>query len=117
MFGTVTKPLIRAILGAPRHAVSYASDIPSLEYLDFPFLEIQDNQEANVNGGEGEGEGEGEPQRRRGFSLLMKYPTGAVHHIWRKFDDKFMRPVFGGRGFVPYEPASPTGAAETTHEH
>ncbi|KAJ8440123.1 hypothetical protein Cgig2_003448 [Carnegiea gigantea] len=40
-----------------------------------------------------------------------------VHHVWRKFDDKFMRPVFGGRGFVTYEPASPTGAADPIHEH
>ncbi|XP_021772979.1 sodium/hydrogen exchanger 1-like [Chenopodium quinoa] len=116
LFGTVTKPLIRAILGAPRHAVSYASDIPSLEYLDIPFLESQENQdnpenqETNLNGDE-------EPrQRRGGFSLIMKYPTGAVHHIWRKFDNKFMRPVFGGRGFVTYEPASPTGAADISHE-
>jgi sodium/hydrogen exchanger 8 len=26
------------------------------------------------------------------------------HHYWRKFDDGFMRPVFGGRGFVPGSP-------------
>lgn len=95
--------MIKAILGAPRRAVSDATDIPSLEYLDIPFLETP---ETNQNNGD-------DPERqRRGFSLLMKYPTGAVHHIWRKFDDKFMRPVFGGRGFVPYEPASPTGAVD-----
>ncbi|XP_057541198.1 sodium/hydrogen exchanger 2-like [Amaranthus tricolor] len=107
LFGTVTKPLIKAVLGAPAHALSDATDIPSLEYLDIPFLENQD-QDQN---------GDQDPQRRRrGLSLLMKYPTGAVHHIWRKFDDKFMRPVFGGRGFVTYEPASPTGAADPSHE-
>lgn len=27
-----------------------------------------------------------------------------VHYLWRIFDDTFMRPVFGGRGFVPGEP-------------
>jgi hypothetical protein len=27
--------------------------------------------------------------------------------LWRKFDDRFMRPVFGGRGFVPFVPGSP----------
>ncbi|KMT13565.1 hypothetical protein BVRB_4g083400 [Beta vulgaris subsp. vulgaris] len=108
LFGTVTKPLIKAILGAPRRAVSDATDIPSLEYLDIPFLETP---ETNQNNGD-------DPERqRRGFSLLMKYPTGAVHHIWRKFDDKFMRPVFGGRGFVPYEPASPTGAVDPNPIH
>lgn len=37
----------------------------------------------------------------------MRYPTTTVHYFWRKFDDKFMRPVFGGRGFVPVAPGSP----------
>jgi len=36
----------------------------------------------------------------------MRYPTTTVHYFWRKFDDKFMRPVFGGRGFVPVVPGS-----------
>ncbi|XP_057515088.1 sodium/hydrogen exchanger 2-like [Amaranthus tricolor] len=103
LFGTITKPLIKAVLGGPGHAVSDATDIPSLEYLEIPFLEIPDPDQ----------KGDDDPQRqRRGFSLLMKYPTGAAHHLWRKFDDKFMRPVFGGRGFVTYEPASPTGVAD-----
>jgi len=34
--------------------------------------------------------------------LLWTTPTYTVHRLWRKFDDTFMRPVFGGRGFVPY---------------
>ncbi|KAL2942210.1 Sodium/hydrogen exchanger 2 [Bienertia sinuspersici] len=108
LFGTVTKPLIKAILGGSRRVTSDATDIPSLEYLNIPFLEtVEQNQN-----------GDDDPQHQRGrFSLLMKYPTGAAHHIWRKFDDKFMRPVFGGRGFVTYEPASPTGAADPSHEH
>jgi len=39
---------------------------------------------------------------------LLATPTHTVHRYWRKFDDAFMRPVFGGRGFVPYVPGSPT---------
>lgn len=102
LFGTVTKPLIKAVLGTHRRAFSDATDIPSLEYLDIPFLE---NQERTQNGNNDDPE-----RQRRGFSLLMKYPTGVVHHVWRKFDDKFMRPLFGGRGIPTDEPASPTGA-------
>ncbi|KAH9615400.1 hypothetical protein KSS87_019881 [Heliosperma pusillum] len=108
VFGTATKPLIKAIMGGPVRAYSDATDIPSLEYLDIPFLE---------NGGPTENDNDDDPEHpRRGISLIVKYPTSAAHHIWRKFDDKFMRPVFGGRGFVPYEPASPTGAADPSHE-
>ncbi|RWW43694.1 hypothetical protein BHE74_00050613 [Ensete ventricosum] len=40
--------------------------------------------------------------------MILTAPSRSVHHYWRKFDDKFMRPVFGGRGFVPFVPGSPT---------
>ncbi|CAN1285301.1 Sodium/hydrogen exchanger 2 [Linum perenne] len=39
---------------------------------------------------------------------LLTTPTHTVHYYWRKFDNAFMRPVFGGRGFVPFVPGSPT---------
>ena len=26
----------------------------------------------------------------------------SVHRTWRKFDNAYMRPMFGGRGFVPH---------------
>ncbi|OMO55345.1 Na+/H+ exchanger [Corchorus olitorius] len=39
---------------------------------------------------------------------LLTTPTHTVHHYWRKFDNAFMRPMFGGRGFVPFVPGSPT---------
>ena len=47
---------------------------------------------------------------RRPASLrdLLTTPTHTVHRYWRKFDNAFMRPVFGGRGFVPFVPGSPT---------
>ncbi|KAJ1378357.1 Sodium/solute symporter superfamily [Sesbania bispinosa] len=32
-----------------------------------------------------------------------------IHHYWRMFDDTFMRPVFGGRGFLP--PLIPAAAS------
>lgn len=31
---------------------------------------------------------------------ILRRSSSTVHHFWRKFDDSFMRPVFGGRGFV-----------------
>ncbi|GMG99691.1 hypothetical protein Nepgr_001531 [Nepenthes gracilis] len=107
VFGSVTKPLIEALLGRNAvSAVSDATDIPSLEDLRLLFLETE-GQSEEVN------------HQRKGskFRFLISHPTWTAHHLWRKFDDKFMRPVFGGRGFVPYEPGSPTGAADRSHEH
>jgi len=138
LFGSVTKHLIGAILGFQRAAASLSelSNIPSLEYLNIPFLEPNENGNADDNGdgdtnanassngdnnppqtGDNSQPRDGPARRPTGLTLLMRHPHRTVHHIWRKFDDKFMRPVFGGRGFVTYEPASPTGAADTIHEH
>lgn len=48
------------------------------------------------------------PGRPSSLRMLLTTPSRTVHYYWRKFDDAFMRPVFGGRGFVPYVPGSPT---------
>ncbi|PIM98976.1 Sodium/hydrogen exchanger protein [Handroanthus impetiginosus] len=37
--------------------------------------------------------------RRHSLRMLLTTPTNTVHYYWRKFDDAYMRPVFGGRGF------------------
>lgn len=63
------------------------------------------------------------PSRRLTRSLLISEHEGLesnvdignpldsnrmVHHYWRTFDDSFMRPIFGGRGFTPVIPNSET---------
>ncbi|KAL6532268.1 hypothetical protein OROGR_014238 [Orobanche gracilis] len=40
--------------------------------------------------------------RPSSLRMLLTKPTKTVHYYWRKFDNAFMRPVFGGRRFVPY---------------
>ena len=42
---------------------------------------------------------------RPNLRMLLTRPTPSVHYYWRMFDDAFMRPVFGGRGFVPHNPS------------
>lgn len=46
--------------------------------------------------------------RPTSLRMLLATPTRTVHYYWRKFDDSVMRPIFGGRGFVPHAPGSPT---------
>ncbi|KAL2325468.1 hypothetical protein Fmac_024526 [Flemingia macrophylla] len=101
VFGSITKPLIEAV--QPRHlkpSIFDSTDNP--EDLRFQLLENNApiNQQSNH-----------QPfQRRSRLRLLMSYPTTTVHCFWRKFDDKVMRPVFGGRGFVPFVPVSSSSA-------
>ncbi|XP_058225753.1 sodium/hydrogen exchanger 1-like isoform X1 [Rhododendron vialii] len=106
VFGSVTKPLIEAVLlRNAKPTVSDATDSPSLEDLRLLFLENGDPVDESSN----------QPVRKRSsLRLLMANPTSTAHYFWRKFDDRFMRPVFGGRGFVPFVPGSPTGAADET---
>ncbi|XWS64588.1 hypothetical protein CRYUN_Cryun05aG0016300 [Craigia yunnanensis] len=108
VFGSITKPLIEAML--LRHAKpnnSDAADNPSLEDLRILFLENCEPSDL--------GENQPAVPKRSSLRLLMTHTTWTVHYLWRKFDDRFMRPVFGGRGFVPFVPGSPpTGAAGET---
>eukprot|EP00897_Mesotaenium_endlicherianum_P005652 jgi/Mesen1/5114/ME000255S04087 len=47
-------------------------------------------------------------QRGTNLGELLSVNQRDVHALWRWFDDTYMRPLFGGRGFVPYTPGSPT---------
>ncbi|XP_021773047.1 sodium/hydrogen exchanger 2-like [Chenopodium quinoa] len=112
VFGLLTKPLIMFLLPQPKHftSCSTVSDLGSPKAYS-PLLEGHQDYEVDV-GNHDDGT---EPTIVRPSSLrmLLNAPTHTVHHYWRKFDDSFMRPVFGGRGFVPFVPGSPT--EQSTH--
>ncbi|CAI7746010.1 unnamed protein product [Closterium sp. NIES-53] len=49
---------------------------------------------------------------QRFTSRLLSARESDVHDLWRWFDDSYMRPMFGGRGFVrPFSAAAATAAA------
>ncbi|KAF3454418.1 hypothetical protein FNV43_RR04865 [Rhamnella rubrinervis] len=111
VFGSITKPLIEAVmLRHAKPAVSDETDIPSLEDLRLLLMESGDPNEQGSSGTRPP------VPRRSSLSLLINYPSTTVHYFWRKFDDKFMRPVFGGRGFAPFVPGSPSGAEADHHD-
>ncbi|CAA7400049.1 unnamed protein product [Spirodela intermedia] len=98
VFGSVTNPLIQVTLfRQSRPAPAADMDPPSLEDIRLLFLEP-------ANRGVDEG---GSNQRRSGVGLIIWHPTSAAHYFWRWFDDRFMRPVFGGRGFMRLIHGSP----------
>ncbi|XP_027121139.1 sodium/hydrogen exchanger 2-like [Coffea eugenioides] len=99
VFGLMTKPLIRLLLPSPKHLSRMISSEPvTPKSFIVPLL----------NGQDSEGDPGAHVPRPSSLRMLMTAPSHTVHYYWRKFDDAFMRPVFGGRGFVPYVPGSPT---------
>ncbi|XP_042037270.1 sodium/hydrogen exchanger 1-like [Salvia splendens] len=110
VFGLITKPLVRFLLPSSEELNRMVSADPlTPNSFTVPLLgECQDSvaelfsSNGQVSDG---GQGIGRPSSLR---MLLTRPTRTVHYYWRKFDDAFMRPVFGGRGFVPFIPGSPT---------
>ncbi|XP_065020581.1 sodium/hydrogen exchanger 1-like [Musa acuminata AAA Group] len=101
VFGLMTKPLIRFLLPHnAKHLSSMSSEPSTPKSLLSPFLENGQGSEVEVGG-----EFASRPSSLR---MLLSKPTHTVHYYWRKFDNAFMRPMFGGRGFVPFFPGSPT---------
>ncbi|KAM3735447.1 hypothetical protein ACB098_10G088700 [Castanea mollissima] len=99
--GLLTKPIVRFLLPQQKHSSGIISpDFLSSKSLNLPLL--------GINGPESEGNISTNITRPSSLRMLWTTPSRTVHCYWRKFDDAVMRPVFGGRGFVPYIPGSPT---------
>lgn len=106
VFGLMTKPLIRILLPLSKHNHTASGSIITSEpstpkSLTVPLLSNGQDPEANSTSAQN-------VTRPTSLRMLLSTPSHTVHHYWRKFDDAFMRPVFGGRGFVPFVPGSPT---------
>nr|ABG89337.1 Na+/H+ antiporter [Caragana korshinskii] len=101
VFGLMTKPLIRLLLPHPKATNSMTTTESSTpKSAIVPLLGSAQDSEADLDGHE--------IHRPSSIRALLSTPTHTVHRLWRRFDDSFMRPVFGGRGFVPVEPGSPS---------
>ncbi|KAH1091280.1 hypothetical protein J1N35_018537 [Gossypium stocksii] len=101
VFGLMTKPLVRLLLPSPKHLTRTLSSEPSTpKSFIVPLLGNEGEPEADQNNRNA--------HRPTSLRMLLTTPSNTVHYYWRKFDDAFMRPVFGGRGFVPFVPGSPT---------
>ncbi|RWV86748.1 hypothetical protein GW17_00051320 [Ensete ventricosum] len=100
--GLMTKPLIHFFLPpSTRHLTMSLSSDPSSPKSFLSLLLLSAGQAIEV-------ETENSVPHPTSLRMLLTTPSRSVHHYWRMFDDAFMRPVFGGRGFVPLVPGSPT---------
>ncbi|KAK4441736.1 Sodium/hydrogen exchanger 2 [Sesamum alatum] len=100
VFGLLTKHLVRLLLFPSNHNSTTVSSEPSSpNSMTLPLL---------ANGQESEDiEMDGTIRRPPSLLMLLSTPTHTVHFYWRKFDNAYMRPVFGGRGFAEFVPGSP----------
>ncbi|KAL1550220.1 monovalent cation:H+ antiporter, CPA1 (nhx1) [Salvia divinorum] len=100
VFGLLTKHFVRFMFPPSDHMNDTDLSEPSSPTsLSLPLLSNGEGSE--VNGVE---RSVGRPCS---LQMLLSAPTNTVHYYWRKFDDSFMRPVFGGRGFAEFVPGTP----------
>ncbi|PIN14378.1 Sodium/hydrogen exchanger protein [Handroanthus impetiginosus] len=121
VFGLATKPLVRLLMPSSKQLDRMISSEPvTPRSFTVPLLGESQDSDADLFA-----ETEHDPESREydnilrpsSLRMLLTKPTRTVHYYWRKFDNTFMRPVFGGRGFVPYIPPSPTSPFEQNGHH
>ncbi|PKI77465.1 hypothetical protein CRG98_002071 [Punica granatum] len=85
VFGFLTKPLIRHLLphGGANNRLSREPTI-SKDDQTLPLLSTQESATTNLL------------RAKDSLSMLIERPVHTIHSYWRKFDDTYMRPIFGG---------------------
>ncbi|WOG99663.1 hypothetical protein DCAR_0519017 [Daucus carota subsp. sativus] len=82
VFGLLTKPLITCLLP---HSDSNSSEPRSpRENMRLPLLSFGESATTNID------------RAKDNINMLIERPVYTVHTYWRRFDDAFMRPTFGG---------------------
>lgn len=86
MFGCLTKPLVRYLL--PHHATrvntNHEESSEQVEDLNLPLLSFEESAATNIS------------RAKESLSMLIESPVYTIHYYWRRFDDAYMRPIFGG---------------------
>jgi hypothetical protein len=92
VFGFLTKPLISYLLPHQETIkTSHRESIHPKEDLGVPFLSLEESVGTNMS------------RAKDSLSRLIERPVFTIHFYWRKFDDAYMRPVFGGPVSTPMD--------------
>ncbi|GAB2279836.1 Sodium/hydrogen exchanger 4 [Dionaea muscipula] len=85
VFGLLTKPLITCLIphrGGRDHGEPRS---PKDDHdLDLPLLSTEESVSTNLT------------RAKDSLSMLLERPVFIIHHYWKKFDNAYMRPFFGG---------------------
>ncbi|KAL0560715.1 hypothetical protein IC582_001128 [Cucumis melo] len=86
VFGFLTKPLISCLLPPNQASSSVSNSRPKFteEDITLPLLSMEESAATNVL------------RAKDSLSMLIERPVYTIHYFWRKFDDSYMRPIFGG---------------------
>ncbi|KAK7316812.1 hypothetical protein RJT34_00540 [Clitoria ternatea] len=86
VFGFLTKPLLRYMLphSATRKNLRHEESGSPVEDLNLPFLSLGESAATNIS------------RAKESLSMLIESPVYTIHYYWRKFDNAYMRPIFGG---------------------
>ncbi|PIA38317.1 hypothetical protein AQUCO_02800178v1 [Aquilegia coerulea] len=85
VLGSITKPLIKHLV--PHHELnseSHGEQNSFIEDLNLPLLSPRVSTKTNIL------------RAKNSLTMLIKKPIYTIHSFWRRFDDTYMRPVFGG---------------------
>ncbi|XP_071916459.1 sodium/hydrogen exchanger 4-like isoform X5 [Coffea arabica] len=87
VFGLLTKPLVSCLLPPHDAKIGDLSREPTIskEDMRLPLLSFEESAATNVQ------------RAKDSLSMLLERPVHTIHHYWRRFDDAYMRPIFGGR--------------------
>ncbi|KAL4554705.1 hypothetical protein LXL04_037307 [Taraxacum kok-saghyz] len=85
VFGFLTKPLISYLLPPNTNTSSNINRCRSLkEDITLPLLSFEESASENLS------------RAKENISMLIERPVYTIHSYWRRFDDTYMRPIFGG---------------------
>uniref|UniRef100_A0A7N0UL46 Cation/H+ exchanger transmembrane domain-containing protein n=2 Tax=Kalanchoe fedtschenkoi TaxID=63787 RepID=A0A7N0UL46_KALFE len=85
VFGFLTKPLINFLLPqVSRSALERGESKVPDEHMTLPLLSFEESAAENLS------------RAKDNLSMLMERPVYTIHSYWRRFDDAYMRPIFGG---------------------
>ncbi|XP_059664163.1 sodium/hydrogen exchanger 4 [Cornus florida] len=84
VFGFLTKPLISYLLPYNGNNRIHREPTTPKEDLTLPLLSFEESAATNML------------RAKNSLSMLIERPVFTIHSYWRRFDDAYMRPVFGG---------------------
>nr|XP_010913183.1 sodium/hydrogen exchanger 4 [Elaeis guineensis] len=84
VFGCLTKPLIGILLPHRARENNRPDNDSTNDDVTLPLLSLEGSASTAIL------------QAKDRLSLLLERPVHTIHAYWRRFDDTYMRPVFGG---------------------
>ncbi|KAJ9551266.1 hypothetical protein OSB04_015311 [Centaurea solstitialis] len=84
VFGLLTKPLVDHLLPPNSNTTGASRDPGPKEDMTLPLMSLEESASENLS------------RAKDNLSMLMDRPVYTIHSYWRRFDNAYMRRIFGG---------------------